>query len=56
MRSRSVFLDWYGPKIQKVSRCRSAVLNETILENRQEFFFTKVAHTQSITGILLLEF
>ena len=42
--------------MRKVSRCRTAVPNETILATRQEFFFTKVAPVQSITGIVLLDF
>ena len=41
-------MDAYGSKIGKVSRCRPAVSNETILATRQEFFFTKVAPVQSI--------
>ena len=32
------------------------VLNETILATKQEFFFTKLAPVQSITGIVLLGF
>ena len=31
MRSSSISLDGYGSKIRKVSRCRPAVSNETIL-------------------------
>ena len=42
--------------LRKVSRCRPAVSNETILATRQEFFFTKVASVQSITDIALLDF
>ena len=49
-------MDGYVSKIRKVSRCRPAVLNETILATRQEFFFTKVAPVQSITDIVLLDF
>ena len=49
-------LDRYGSKIGKVSRCRPAVSNETILATKQEFFFTKVAHVQTITDIVLLGF
>ena len=47
-------LDGYGSKTRKVSRCRPAVSNETILATRQEFFFTKVAPVQSITDIAFL--
>ena len=43
-------------KYGKLSRCRPAISNETILATRQEFFFTKVAPAQSITGIILLDF
>ena len=56
MWSSPISLNGYGCKIRKVSRCRPAVSNETILATRQEFFFTKVAPIQSITGILLLDF
>ena len=49
-------MDGYGSEIWKVSRCRPAVLNETILATRQGFFFTKLAPVQSITGIVLLDF
>ena len=38
-----ISLDGYGSKIQKVSRCRPTVSNETILATKQEFFLTKVA-------------
>ena len=51
-----IYLDGYDSKIQKVSRCRPTVSNETILETKQEFFFTKVAPVQSITDIVLLGF
>ena len=54
--SSSISLDEYGSKIWKVTRCRPAVSNETILATRQEFFFTKEAPIQSITDILLLNF
>ena len=56
VRSSSISLDGYGSKIRKVSRCTPAVSNETILVIRQEFYFTKVAPAQSITGIVLLDF
>ena len=46
-------MDGYGFKIRKVSRCRTALSNETILATRQKFFFTKVAPVQSITDIAL---
>ena len=49
----SISFDGYGSKIRKVSRCRPAVLNETILATKQEFFYTKVALVQSITDIVL---
>ena len=39
LRSSSISFDGYGSKIQKVSRHRPAVSNETILANRQEFLF-----------------
>ena len=32
-----------------------SIINETILETRQEFFFTKVALAQSTTDIVLLD-
>ena len=51
-----ISLDGYGSKIRKVSRCRPAVSNETILVTKQDFFFTKVAPVQSITDIELLGF
>ena len=51
-----IYLDGYDSKIQKVSRCRPTVSNETILATKQEFFFTKVAPVQSITDIVLLGF
>ena len=40
----------------KVSRCRPAVSNETILATRQEFFFTKVTPAQTIIDIISLVF
>ena len=43
-------------KIRKVNRCRPVVSNKTIPETGQEFFFTKVAPVQSITGIVLFDF
>ena len=49
-------MDGYGSKIQKVSRCRPAVSNETILATKQEFFFTKAAPVQSIADIVPLGF
>ena len=49
-------LEGYGSKIQKVSRCKPTVSNGTILATKQVFFFTKVAHVQSITDIVLLDF
>ena len=52
----TVSLDGYDSKIRKVSRCRPAVSNETILATRQEFSFTKAAPVQSITDIVLLDF
>ena len=51
----SISLDGYGCQIQKVSRCRPVVSNETILATRQEILFTKVSSMQSITHIVLLE-
>ena len=51
-----ISLNQYGSKIRKVSRCRPTVSNETILETKQEFFFTKGAPVQSITDIVLLGF
>ena len=54
--SSSISLDKNSSKIRKVSRCRPAVLNKTILAARQEFFFTKLGHVQSITDIVLLDF
>ena len=52
----SISLDGCGSKIRKVSRCRPAVSNVTILATRQEFFFTKVAPVQCIADIALLNF
>ena len=49
-------MDGYGSKIRKVSIYRPALSNETILATRQEFFITKLAPVQSITGIILLNF
>ena len=49
-------MDGYGSKIRKVSKCRPTVSNETILINKQEFFFTKVDHVQGITDIVHLGF
>ena len=46
-------LGGYGSKIRKVSRCRPTVSNDTILETKQEFFFTKVAPVKSIIAIVL---
>ena len=51
-----ISLNQYGCKIRKVSRWRPKVSNETILETKQEFFFTIVAPVQSITDIVLLDF
>ena len=42
--------------VWKLSRCRTAASNDTILATRQEFFFTKVAPVQSITDIILFDF
>ena len=56
VRSSSISLDEYGSKTRKVSRCTPVVSNETILVTRQEFYFTKVAPAQSMTGIVLLDF
>ena len=39
----AIYLDEYGSKMQKVSRCRPTVSNETIPTTKQELFFTKVA-------------
>ena len=44
------------PPYSPASRCRSGVSNETTLATRQELSFTKVAHVQSITDIVLLDF
>ena len=52
LRSSSITLDGYGSKIRKTSRRRPAVLNETILVTRQEFFFTKVTPVKSMTDII----
>ena len=51
-----ISLNWYGSKIRQVSGCRPTVSNETILETKQELFFTKVAPVQSVTVIVLLGF
>ena len=47
---------WKSLNMRKVSRCRPSVSNETILATGQEFFYTKVAPTESITDIALLDF
>ena len=49
-----IFLDGYGSKTRKVSKCRPKVSNETIIATKQEFFFTKVAPVQNIADIVLL--
>ena len=51
-----MFLHGYGSKIQKISRCRTAVSHEAILATRQEFFFTKVAPVQSIIDTVFFVF
>ena len=51
-----ISLEGLDSKIWKVSRCRPAVSNETILATKQEFFLTKIAPAQSITDIALLRF
>ena len=51
-----ISLDRYCSKTRKVSRCRPAVSNETILAINQEFFFINVALVQSITNLVLLGF
>ena len=51
-----IFLDEYGSKKRKVSRCRPTVSDKTIQATKQEFFFTKVVPVQSITDIALLGF
>ena len=56
LRSNSISLEGHGSKIHNVSRCRSAVSNESILKIRKEFFFTEVASVQSISNIVLSEF
>ena len=45
-----------GSKIRKVSSCRPTLSNETILANKQELFFTKVAPVQSIIVSVQLDF
>ena len=49
-----ISLEGLDSKIWKVSRCRPAVSNETILVTRQECFVTKVARVLSITDLVLL--
>ena len=56
LRSSSISLDEYGPKIRKISRCRFSVSNETIPVTRQEFFLTKITPVQSITDTALMVF
>ena len=51
-----ISLSRYGSKLRKISRCGPTVSNETILEIKQEFFFTKVAPVQGITEIVQLSF
>ena len=51
-----ISFDKQGSKIQKISRCKPIVSNESTLAAEQEFFFTKVAPVKSITDILLLGF
>ena len=57
MRSSSISLDGYGSKIRKVSRCRPAVSNETILATRQEIFYKSSSRTKDnchfIIGFLI---
>ena len=48
-------LDGNDSKIRKVSRCKTAVSNETIVATIQGLFFTKVAPLQSITDSVLLD-
>ena len=48
-----ISLSRYGSKLRKI---RPTVSNETILEIKQEFFFTKVAPVQGITEIVQLSF
>ena len=56
LESSSISLDGHGFKIQKVSRSRPAVSNETTLATRQEFSLQKLTSMQSITDIVLLDF
>ena len=51
-----IYLDGYGCKIRKVSRCRPTVSVETILATKKGFLFTKVAPVQNITDFVLLVF
>ena len=51
-----IYLDGYGSKIRKVSRCRPTVSVETILATKKGFLFTKVAPVQNITDFVLLVF
>ena len=46
----------FGSEIQKVSRIRPTVSNETILAITQEFFVAKVAPVQNISDIVLFGF
>ena len=46
LRSSSIFLDGYGSKVRKVSRCRPAISSVTILATRQEFFYKSSSRTK----------
>ena len=49
-----ISLDGYGIKIQKVSKCRPTVSNETIWATKQEFFLTKLDPVLLMFWLILL--
>ena len=51
-----MYLDGYGSKIWKVSRCRPTVSIEIILATKQELLFIKIAPVQRMTDIVPLGF
>ena len=56
LRSNSIFSDGYSSKMEKVSKYKPAVSNETILATRHEIFFTIVTPVQSTNDVVLLGF
>ena len=56
LESSDIYLDGYGSKIWKVSRCRPTVSIEIILATKQELLFIKIAPVQRMTDIVPLGF